>query len=143
MLKTHQNIIMGDRKASPVTKVGVYSLLLSSGLLLDLNKWCYSSEMVRNIISFHGLYKQGFTFSFDNECGGINAFYNVVFYFKSLPCDGVYETVSVVDNLGNNVLHIDSSTSLDKASIWHCRLGHVNKKRIGQIQKVGVLESFE
>ncbi|CAH1418453.1 unnamed protein product [Lactuca virosa] len=108
------NLIMGNRKASPVTKIGVYSLLLSSGLMLDLNKCCYSSEMARNIISFH-----------------------------ALPCDGVYETVLVVDNLGNNVLHIDSSTSLDKASLWHCRLGHVDKNRIGQLQKAGVLESFD
>jgi len=75
--------------------------------------------MARNIISFHGLYKQGFTFSFDNDSGGINAFFNNFFYFKALPCDGVYETVLVVDNLGNNVLHIDSSTSLDNESLWH------------------------
>lgn len=60
-----------------------------------------------------------------------------------MPCDGVYETVSVVDNLGNNVLHIDSSNSLYKAYLWHCRLRHVNKKCICQLQNVGVLESFD
>ena len=49
----------------------------------------------------------------------------------------------VVDNLGNNVLHIDSFNGLDKACLWHCRLGHVNKKRIAQIQKDGVLETFD
>ena len=57
------NLIMGNRKASHVTKIGVYSLFLSNGLGLDLNDCCYSSEMARNIISFHGLYKQGFRFS--------------------------------------------------------------------------------
>ncbi|CAH1436470.1 unnamed protein product [Lactuca virosa] len=77
------NLIMGNRKASPFTKIGFYSLLLS--------------------------------------------------------------TVSVVDNLGNNVLCIDSSSNnnLDKASLWHCRLRHVSKKRIRQLQKDGVLESFD
>ena len=90
------------------------------------------------------MYKQGFNFSFDNECGGINAFYKNVLYFKALPCDGVYEAVFVVDNLGNNVLCIDSTNNnLDKASLWHCRLGHISKKRIGQLQKDGVLESFD
>ncbi|CAH1412986.1 unnamed protein product [Lactuca virosa] len=108
------NLIMANRKASPVTKIGVYTLLLNSGLKLDLNKCVYSTKMARNIISFH-----------------------------ALPCDGVYETVSVVDYLGNNVLCIDSFTSLDKASLWHCRLGHVSKKHIGQLQKDGVLESFD
>ena len=49
----------------------------------------------------------------------------------------------VVDNLGNNVLHIDSSNGIDKACLWHCRLGHVNKKCIAQLQKDGELESFD
>ena len=68
---------------------------------------------------------------------------NGVFYFEALPCDGVYETVMVVDNLGNDVLCVDSSNSMDKACLWHCHLGNVNKKRIAQFQKDGVLESFE
>ena len=133
------NLIIGNRKTSHVTKIGVYSLFLSSGLGLDLNDYCYSSEMTRNIISFHGLYRQGFRFSFNNEICSINDFYNGSFYFEALPCNGIYETVMVVDNLGNNVLHIDSSNGLDKACLWHCRLGHVNKKRIAQLQKDGVL----
>ena len=134
---------MGNRKVSPMTKIGVYSLLLSNGLNLDLNNCCYSAEMERNIISFHSLYKQGFTFSFNNEVGAIYSYYNGIFYVEALPCNGVYETVNVVDNLGNNVLQIDSSNDLDKACLWHCRLGHVNKKRIAQLQKDGVLESFD
>ena len=32
------NLIMGNRKASPVSKIGVYTLLLNNGLKLDLNK---------------------------------------------------------------------------------------------------------
>nr|KAJ0188059.1 hypothetical protein LSAT_V11C900490440 [Lactuca sativa] len=113
------NLIMGNMKALPVTKIVVYTLSLSSGFSLDLNKCCYSPEMARNIISFHALYNQGFTFSFDNEVGSINAFFNNVLYFKALPCDGVYETLYVVDNLGNNVLCIDfvNDNNLDKASL--------------------------
>ena len=111
------NLIMGNRKASPVTKIGVYSLVLSSGLGLDLNNCCYLSEMTRNIIYFHGFYKQGFRFSFDNEKGSINAFLNGVFYFEALPCNGIYETVMFVDNLGNDVLYINSSNGLDKSCL--------------------------
>lgn len=64
------------------------------------------------------------------------------FYFEALPCDGVYETVMCVDNLGNNVFQIDSSNGIDKACLWHCRLGHINKKRMAQLQKgwgVGII----
>ena len=109
------NLIMGNKRSSPVTKIRVYSLMLSSGLGLDLNNCCYSPDMARNIISFHGLYRQGFRYSFDNEKGSINAYLNGVFYFEALPCNGIYETVMVVDNLGNDVLCIDSSNGLDKA----------------------------
>ena len=116
--------------------------MLSNGVSLDLMNCCYSSEMTRNIISFHGLYKQGFRFSFDNEKGSINALFNGTFYFEALHCNGIYETVMVVNNLGNDVLYIDSSNDLDKACLWHCCLGHVNKKCIAQLQKDGVLESF-
>ena len=56
-------MIIGNRKMSFVTKIGVYSLLLTSGLELDLNNCCYSSDTARNIISFLGLYRQGFRFS--------------------------------------------------------------------------------
>ena len=134
---------MGNRRSSPVTRVGVYSLVLSNGLGLNLNNCCYSPDMARNIISFHGLFRQGFRYSFDNSNGYINVYLNGVFYFNALPCNGIYESVMIVDNLGNNVLNIDSSTSLDKACLWHCRLSHVNKKRIAQLQKDGVLESFD
>ncbi|GJX66334.1 retrotransposon protein, putative, ty1-copia subclass [Tanacetum coccineum] len=43
---------------------------------------------------------------------------------------------------GNAILNVGSSNELDKSKLWHSRLGHVNKKRITQLQKDGVLESF-
>ena len=137
------NLIMGNRKSLHVTEIRVYSLVLSNGLGLDLNNCCYSPDMARNIISFHGLFRQGFRYSFNNMNGSIYAYLNGVLYFEAMPCNGIYETVMVVDNLGNDVLCIDSSNSMDKASLWHCRLGHVNKKRIAKLQKDGVLESFD
>ena len=54
----------------------------------------------------------------------------------------VDEMVMCVNELGNNVFSIDSSSNLDKACLWHCCLGHINKKCITQLQKDGVLESF-
>ncbi|KAI3739147.1 hypothetical protein L2E82_29543 [Cichorium intybus] len=137
------NLIMDNRRSSPVTKIGVYSLVLSNDVCLDLINCCYSPEMARNIISFHALFKQGFQFSFDNLNGSISVYKNGAFIFTTLPCDGVYETVTCVDNLGHSVLYIDSSSGVEKACLWHCRLGHINKKRIAQLQRDGVLESFD
>ena len=89
--------------------------------------------MTQNFVSFHALFRQGFKYSFDNDIGSISAFKNGVFIFKDLPCNGVYETVICVDNLGNNVFHIDSSTGVDKECLWHCCIRHINKKRIAQL----------
>ncbi|GJV42569.1 retrotransposon protein, putative, ty1-copia subclass [Tanacetum coccineum] len=58
------------------------------------------------------------------------------------PCKGIYETVECIDN-GNVILNVGSSNELDKSKLWHSRLGHINKKRIAQLQKDGVLESFD
>ncbi|KAJ9558313.1 hypothetical protein OSB04_012927 [Centaurea solstitialis] len=36
-----------------------------------------------------------------------------------------------------------SINELDKSSLWHHRLGHINKKRIAKLQSDGILESFD
>ncbi|GJU78918.1 retrotransposon protein, putative, ty1-copia subclass [Tanacetum coccineum] len=102
------NLVMGNMKITHVTKIGKYELMLKSGVRIILNNCCYSSEMTRNIISFHALFKDGYQFSFDNENGDILIYLNGCFMFKASPCKGIYET-----------------------------------KRIAQLQKDGVLESFD
>ncbi|GJW72991.1 retrotransposon protein, putative, ty1-copia subclass [Tanacetum coccineum] len=99
--------------------------------------------MTRNIISFHALFKDGYKFSFDNENGDILVYSNGCFMFKASPCKGIYETVECISHNGNVILNVGSSNELDKSKLWHSRLGHVNKKRIAQLQKDGVLESFD
>ncbi|KAI3699760.1 hypothetical protein L2E82_44271 [Cichorium intybus] len=137
------NLVMGNRRTSPVTKIDVYRLALSNGVRLDLHNCCYSPDMTKNIISFHALFKQGFYYEFDKLNGSIFVFKNNVFIFNAMPCDGVYESIMCVDNYGKNVFAIDASSGIEKACLWHCRLGHINKKRIAQLQKDGVLESFD
>ncbi|KAI3515635.1 hypothetical protein L1887_14536 [Cichorium endivia] len=56
------NLTMGNRRSSPVTKIGVYSLVLNSDVRLELFNCCYSPEMARNIISFHALFSKDFSF---------------------------------------------------------------------------------
>ncbi|KAJ9553804.1 hypothetical protein OSB04_017849 [Centaurea solstitialis] len=137
------NLVMGNKKISPVTRIGKYELMLKSGVKTDLNNCCYSSEMTRNIISFHALFKDGYRFSFNNENGYILVYSNGCFIFKASPCKGIYETVEFIDYNGNLILNVGSSNEIDKSKLWHSRLGHINKKHIAQLQKDGVLESFD
>ncbi|GKC45814.1 retrotransposon protein, putative, ty1-copia subclass [Tanacetum coccineum] len=83
------NLVMGNRKITPVTKIGKYELMLKSGVRINLNNCCYSSEMTRNIISFHALFKDGYQFSFDNENEDILVYSNGCFVFKASPCKGI------------------------------------------------------
>ncbi|GKE08591.1 retrotransposon protein, putative, ty1-copia subclass [Tanacetum coccineum] len=87
------NLVMGNRKITLVTRIGKYELMLKYGVRIDLNHCCYSSEMTRNIISFHALFKDDYKFSFDNENGDILVYSNGCFMFKASPCKGIYETV--------------------------------------------------
>ncbi|GKF14504.1 hypothetical protein Tco_0055966 [Tanacetum coccineum] len=108
------NLVMGNMKITPVTKIGKYELMLKSGVRIILNNCCYSSEMTRNIISFHALFKDGYQFSFDNENGDILVYLNGCFMFKVSPCNGIYETFECIDN-GNVILNVGSSNELDKS----------------------------
>ena len=35
------------------------------------------------------------------------------------------------------------SNDLNSTYLWHCRLGHINEKRISKLHQVGVLNSFD
>ncbi|GJY02878.1 retrotransposon protein, putative, ty1-copia subclass [Tanacetum coccineum] len=62
---------------------------------------------------------------------------------NSSPCKGIFETVECISNNSNVILYVGSSNELDKSKLWHSCLRHVNKKHIAQLQKDGVLESFD
>ncbi|KAJ9556430.1 hypothetical protein OSB04_011044 [Centaurea solstitialis] len=138
------DLIMGNKQIASVDVIGNYELSFSSGLSVVLIDCCYSAEMARNIISFYALYKDGFDFGFDN--GSILVYKNNVLYFKANPCHGIYETsITVRDNRSSiyNVESTQSKNGLDKLYLWHCRLGHISKKRITKLQLDGILESFD
>ncbi|GJY10796.1 putative RNA-directed DNA polymerase [Tanacetum coccineum] len=121
------NLVMRNRKITPVTRIRKYELMVKSGVRIDLNNCCYSSEMTRNIISFHALFKDGYKFSSDNKNGDILVYSNGCFMFKASPCKGIYESVGCISNNGNVILNVGSSNELDKSKLWHSRLGHMTK----------------
>ncbi|GKA93509.1 retrotransposon protein, putative, ty1-copia subclass, partial [Tanacetum coccineum] len=111
------NLVMGNRKITLVIRIGKYELMLKS--------------------------EDGYQFSFDNENGDILIYSNSCFMFKASPCKGIYETVKCISHNGNVILNVGSSNELDKSKLRHSRLGNINKKCITQLQKDGVLESFD
>ncbi|GKE15657.1 retrotransposon protein, putative, ty1-copia subclass [Tanacetum coccineum] len=77
---------------------------------------------------------------------------NNMFYFNVIPSNGIYDIDmhDLVPNVNSiyNVSTKRAKHNLDSTYLWHCRLAHISKKRIGRLQQEGLLkltddESFD
>nr|GEX36401.1 hypothetical protein [Tanacetum cinerariifolium] len=61
--------------------------------------------------------------------------------------DDIYEIVMSSSNANDSYVYVVSNKiaklNLDSALLWHCRLGHINKKRIKKLQHGGLLDSTD
>ncbi|KAJ9563184.1 hypothetical protein OSB04_008344 [Centaurea solstitialis] len=131
----------GRRHSLIAEAVGSYSLSLPSGLVLELNNCYYIPNMIKNVLSFDLLVDQGFYYKYSYKM--ISVFKDNIFYFKATPVDGLY-TVNLKDN-NSEIYHISkrSKDIEDQTYLWHCRLGHINKKRVELLLKGGFLGNFD
>ncbi|GKF41240.1 retrotransposon protein, putative, ty1-copia subclass, partial [Tanacetum coccineum] len=67
--------------------------------------------------------------------------------FIVIPSNGIYEIDmhNLVPNVNSiyNVSNKRVKRNLDSTYLWHCRLAHINKKRIKQLQQDGLLNSMD
>ncbi|GKB78814.1 zinc finger, CCHC-type containing protein [Tanacetum coccineum] len=72
---------------------------------------------------------------------------NGVLYFNVVSRNGIYEIDmhDLVPNVNSiyNVSNKRVKHNLDSTYLWHCRLAHINKKRIKQLQQDGLLKSTD
>nr|GEY76710.1 hypothetical protein [Tanacetum cinerariifolium] len=91
------------------------------------------------------LYEDGFINRFvDNT---IQVSRNNVVYFSVVPRDGIFE-IDLSNSLTNEssiyaVSNKRAKLDLDYALLWHCRLGHISKKRIEKLQHDGLVDSSD
>ncbi|GKD38317.1 retrotransposon protein, putative, ty1-copia subclass [Tanacetum coccineum] len=113
------NLYVGNGQHTAVEAIGTYHLSLPSGLVIVLNNCHFAPSITRGIISFSRLYDDGYVNRFvDNS---IQVSRNNMVYFSVVPRD--------------------AKSNLDSALLWHCRLGHISKKRIEKLQHEGLLSS--
>ncbi|GKA61304.1 retrotransposon protein, putative, ty1-copia subclass [Tanacetum coccineum] len=78
---------------------------------------------------------------------GISVSKNNVVYFNAIPSNGIYEIDmhDLVPNVNSiyNVSNKRVKRNLDSTYLWHCRLAHINKKRIEKLQQEGLLKSTD
>ncbi|GJZ61605.1 retrotransposon protein, putative, ty1-copia subclass [Tanacetum coccineum] len=72
---------------------------------------------------------------------------NDVLYFNAIARNGIYE-IDMHDLVQllmpiYNVSNKRVKRNLDSTYLWHCRLAHINKKRIKQLQQDGLLKSTD
>ncbi|GJZ72313.1 retrotransposon protein, putative, ty1-copia subclass [Tanacetum coccineum] len=125
--------------------IGNFDLSLPSGLVIVLNNCHYAPSITRGVISVSRLYEDGFINRFVNNT--IQVSRNNMVYFSAIPRDGIFE-IDLSNSYANKssiytVSNKRAKIDLDSALLWHCRLGHISKKRIEKLQHDGLLNSTD
>ncbi|GJS88788.1 retrotransposon protein, putative, ty1-copia subclass [Tanacetum coccineum] len=107
------DLYVGNGNTAAVEAIGSFDLILPSGIILVLDN-----------------------FSKDN-----------IVYFNAFPRDGIFE-IDMHNHMSNERSIYTCSNkktkhNLDSTFLWHCRLGHINKKSIMKLQHDGLLESID
>ena len=117
--------------------VGSYELTFPSGLLLVLDNFYYVHIMCRNIMLVSCLDNDGFSFIIKNN--NCSIFHKDMFYANAYLQDGLY-VMNLQKPNNSHVYNITTkkfkSNDLNSTYLWHCRLGHINEKRISKLHQV-------
>ena len=142
--KGEVDLLVGNGAKVAALAVGSYELTLPSRLLLVLDNCYYVPTMCRNIISVSCLDNDGFSFIImNNNC---SIFHKDMFYANAYLQDGLY-VMNLQKSNNSHVYDITTkkfkSNDLNSTYLWHCCLGHINKKCISKLHQVGLLNSFD
>ncbi|GJW08400.1 zinc finger, CCHC-type containing protein [Tanacetum coccineum] len=111
------DMYVGNGNCATVEAIGSFDLILPSGMVLVLDNFQFSPSITRG---------------------------DILFYFNAIPHDGIFEIA--MHNYVSNERSIytcsnkKSKRNLDSTFLWHCRLGHINKKRIAKLQQDGLVK---
>ncbi|GKE73643.1 retrotransposon protein, putative, ty1-copia subclass [Tanacetum coccineum] len=139
------SLYVGNGQREAVEAIGVFHLCLPSGLEIVLNNCHYAPSITRGVISVSRLYEDGFINCFVNNT--IQVSRNNMVYFSAFLRDGIFEIDLSNYNANDSSIYTLSNKraklDLDFALLWHCRLGHISKKRIEKLQHDGLLNSTD
>ncbi|GJX48062.1 retrotransposon protein, putative, ty1-copia subclass [Tanacetum coccineum] len=139
MLKLHE-------ETSPKKDVNPALYAIRAGRGLRGSKKLKPGALSLGVISVSRLYDDGFINRFD-ENNVLSVSKNNIVYFVAVPRDGIFEVDMSCSNTNDssmyNVSNKRAKINLDSSYLWHCRLGHISKKRIEKLQHEGLLNSTD
>ncbi|GJS12393.1 hypothetical protein Tco_0369189 [Tanacetum coccineum] len=140
------DLYVGNGHSAAVEAIGSFELILPSGMILVLDNCHFSPSITRGIVSLSRLWDKGFRHEFMDN-GAISVSKDNICYFNAFPRDGIFE-IDMHNHISNERSIYTCSNkktkhNLDSTFLWHCRLGHINKKRIEKLQHDGLLESID
>ncbi|GJZ39029.1 zinc finger, CCHC-type containing protein [Tanacetum coccineum] len=119
--------------------------------ILEWNDSCirqlsFSPTIIKGVISLLRLWDNGFHHKFMDN-GAISVSKDNICYFNAFPRDGIFK-IDMHNHISNEHSIYTCSNkktkhNLDSTFLWHCRLGHINKKRIEKPQHDGLLNSID
>nr|GEX44178.1 hypothetical protein [Tanacetum cinerariifolium] len=140
------SLYVGDGHRTTVEAIKTYHLELPSGLVIVLNNCHYAPSITRGVISVLHLFDDGFINRFDDN-NVISISKNNLFYFMAVPRDGIYEIDMSCSNTNDSSMYAitNKRAKINSESylLWHCRLGHISKKRIEKLQHDALLNSID
>ncbi|GJY52570.1 zinc finger, CCHC-type containing protein [Tanacetum coccineum] len=130
------SLYVGNGQREAVESIGNFDLSLPSELVIVLNNCHYAPSITRGVISVSRLYENSFINRFVNNA--IQVSRNNMVYFSAIPRDGIFE-IDLSNSYANEssiytVSNKRAKLDLYSALLWHCRLGHISKKRIEKLQ---------
>src|SRR5215216_656043 len=134
---------VGNGSRVDVMAVGTLSLVLPSGLVLNLNKCYYVPALSMNIISGSCLLQDGYSFKSENN--GCSIYMSNIFYGHAPIVNGLFllnleRDETHIHNIEAKRCKVDSDNT---TYLWHCRLGHIGVKRMKKLHSDGLLESLD
>ncbi|GJU88152.1 zinc finger, CCHC-type containing protein [Tanacetum coccineum] len=139
------SLYVGNGQCAAVEAIGSFHLCLPSRLVIVLNNCHYAPSITRRIISVSRLYDDGFVNRFVDNAILVSK--NDMAYFSAVLRDSIFEINWSNYNTNDSSMYAVSNkrakSNLDFALLWHCRLGHISKKRIEKLQHNGLLNSTD
>ncbi|GKE91114.1 retrotransposon protein, putative, ty1-copia subclass, partial [Tanacetum coccineum] len=140
------DLYVGNGNIAAVEAIGSFDLILPSGMILVSDDCHFSPTITRGVISLSRLWDKSFRHKFmDNDVISVSK--DNIVYFNAFPHDGIFE-IDMHNHMSNErsiytCRNKKTKHNLDSTFLWHCHLGHINKKRITKLQHDELLESTD